>query len=184
MQYKILLGATTNNDLVFGEFGIRNWNNRTKFSASFDTVHPFDGESIDLVEYWKDHIEDYDADTVLCFLRDYDCPISELAENLAYENGIEGTIDCSLYTEIYTVDNTDWYFESVGCGQHDTRGEMAEYVNESAYKRLHELWDTYHLKEVGEDVVAEVEQIADILYQTNEEDWITDYIHRHIDELH
>lgn len=185
MRYNVLLGATVNHEIVFGEFEIRNRNGKpNEFSASFDVVRPFDGDSVDVVEYWEDEIPYLDSDTLCAMLRNYDCTISDLAENLAYDLSIEGTFDCSLYAECYTVDGADWYFESVCCGQHDTREEMAEYVNESAYNRLYELWDTCHLKEVGEDVVAEVESLVDTLSQTNEEGWITNYIHRHINELH
>ena len=150
MRYdKILLGATKDNELVFANFGISNRNEYPKFTASFDMVRPFDGDSIEMAD----------------------------------DTGIDDAIDCSLYPETYTIDGIDWYFESMGCGQHDTRGEMAEYVNEDAYNVLHELWDKYHLKQADSVIAYTVEHIAHVLSLTNTEDWITDFIHRHIDEL-
>ena len=185
MRYdKILLGATKDNELVFAEFGITDRNRYPEFTASFDTVRPFDGDSVELIEYWEDYItNDCDAPTLRHLLGEYDCRLSELAEMMADDMGIEGTIDCSLYPEVYTIDGIDWYFESMGCGQHDTRGEMAEYVNEDAYNVLHELWDKYHLRQVDSGIADTVEHIAHVLSLTNTEDWIADYIHRHIDEL-
>lgn len=180
---KILLGATKDNELVFAEFGITDRNGYPEFTASFDTVRPFDGDSVDLVDYWDNYIEECGAEYLRDLLGDYDCELSELAEMMADDMGIKGTIDCSLYPEIYTVDGIDWYFESMGCGQHDTRGEMAEYVNEDAYNMLHELWDKCHLKKVNSGIADIMEYIAHVLGLTNTEDWITDYIHRHIDEL-
>lgn len=184
MKYdKILLGATEDNALVFAEFGITNRNGYPEFTASFDTVRPFDGDSIDLVDYWEDYLTECGADELRHLLGEYDCRLAELAEMIADDMGIEGTIDCSLYPETYTVDGIDWYFESMGCGQHDTRGEMAEYVNEYAYNVLHELWDKCHLKKVNSGIADIMEHIANVLSLTNTEHWITDFIHRHIDEL-
>lgn len=179
----MLLGATKDNELVFANFGITNRNGYPEFTASFNTVHPFDGDGIDLVDYWDNYIEECGAGELRNYLNDYNCRLSELAEMMADDMGIEGTIDCSLYPETYTVDGIDWYFESMGCGQHDTRGEMAEYVNEDAYNVLHELWDAYHLKQVDSDFADTMEHIAHVLSMTNTEDWITDFIHRHINEL-
>lgn len=179
----MLLGATKDNELVFAEFGVDNRNGYDEFTASFDTVRPFDGNSVDLVEYWEDYITDADADTLRHMLGAYDCTISDLAECVADDMGIDGTIDCSLYPTTYTIDDIDWYFESMCCGQHDTRDDMAEYVDELAYNDLHELWDKYHLRKVDDSVINKVRQIADALGKTNAEKWITDFIRRHIDEL-
>lgn len=175
---KMLLGATKNNELVFAEFGINGFN---EFKASFDTVRPFDGDSVDLVEYWENYIEECGASELRNYLGEYNCRLSELAEMMADDMGIMDTIDCSLYPETYTVDGIDWYFESMGCGQHDTRGEMAEYVNRDAYNELYSLWSKHHLHKI--ECYKEVEHIAHVLSLTDMEDWISDYIHRHIDEL-
>jgi hypothetical protein len=87
--------------------------------------------------------------------------------------------DCSLYPEIIDVDGVDYYFESGSCGQHDTRGDMKEYVNEDAYNLIHKLWDKYHLKNVsnvGEDVTAIVDKLSKELSKVDEEEWIREYI--------
>ena len=184
MKYdKILLGATKDNELVFANFGISNRNGHPEFTASFDVVRPFDAGSIDLVECWENYITECGADELRHLLGEYGCELSELAEMMADDIGIDGAIDCSLYPETCTIDGIDWYFESVSCGQHDTRGGMAEYVNEDAYNVLHKLWDAYHLRQIDSDVADTIEHIVHVLSPTNTEDWIADFIHRHIDEL-
>lgn len=92
-------------------------------------------------------------------------------------------IDCSLYDEVYTIDNEDWYFESVACGQYDSSGDMLEYVNEDAYDALMNLWNNYHCKQVDDSIIENVKQITSELVYVDEEAWITDFIKRHINEL-
>ena len=182
MQHTFLLGATKNNDIVFGEFGFYSGN---RFHASFYTVHPFDANTIDLAEQYQYRIDDMDKEWLIDMCDEYDCKPSELAEEIANTcDDVTEIVDCSLYDEFYTISNADWYFESCSCGQHDTRKEIVEYINKDAYDKLHELWDEYHLKEVDEDIINEVEKIADILAQTDEEEWIIDFIERHENELH
>ena len=108
----------------------------------------------------------------------FDCAPSELAERLADENGedVQDVRDCSLYPEIIDVDGTDWYFESGTCGQHDTRDDMEVYACRDAYDMLHQLWDAYHLKEVGAGVIQTVEQLESQLAGIDEIAWIENYI--------
>ena len=184
MRTKCLLGATKNNEIVFGEFEITNRNGYAEFTASFDTVRPFREDDYDLEEYFGNVYYDYDKGYLYDLCERFDCRPSELANELANEcDDIRDAIDCSLYPECYSIDGTDWYFESCGCGQHDTREEMEEYVNNNAYNLLHELWYKYHLKKVEEDVVAKVEGLIAMVSNVNEEDWITDYIERHEEDL-
>lgn len=180
----MLLGATKDNELVFAEFGVSNRSGYDEFTASFDTVRPFDGDSVDISYYYQCIVDDMDKDWLIDKCDEYDCKPSDLAEKMAdncYD--ITEVVDCSLYPETYIINNADWYFESMCCGQHDTRDDMAEYVDEKAYNELHELWDKYHLHKVDSGVIDKVRQIADALSKTNAEEWITDYVRRHIDEL-
>ena len=163
MRHKFLLGATVNNELVFGEFEIREWNGYPEFSASFSTVIPFNAEYL------------YD----LC--ERFDCRPSELPKNLADEcYDVRDALDCSLYPEEVIVDGESWFFESSSCGQHDTRKDgMEEYTNEEAYNLLHTLWDNYHLKKVDEEVIEQIESLVDMLSIVDEEEWIVNYIKEH-----
>lgn len=179
-----LLGATKDNDIVFGEFKIANLNEHAKFSASFDVVHPFRGSAIYSTGAWEYRLDDYDNDWKYQRCEEFDCSPSELAVNLANEyNDVMELIDCSLYDEVYTIYNDDWYFESVDCGQCDTSCDMLEYVNKDAYDALIDLWKNYHLETVDDSIIEKVKQIGSKLSDVDEEEWITDFIKRHINEL-
>lgn len=180
MREKFLLGATVDNELVFGEFEIRTWNGCREFSASFNTVRPFNGEDFDLERYYDDWIEGMDNDYLYELCVQFDCRPSELPKELANECcDVRDALDCSLHPEEIEVNGASWYFESGSCGQHDTRNEMEEIINEAAYNLLHELWDNYHLKKIDDDVAEQINNLIDMLSKVDEEEWIVDYIERH-----
>ena len=177
---RYLLGATEDREIVFGEFGIITRNGYPEFTASFNIVSPFTADDLeDGAEYYQHLLDDcYSDEDKYRMCEEYNCRPSELAEHLADENGTDpqDMRDCSLYPEIIDVDGTDWYFDSVGCGQHDTRDEMAVYTNQDAYNMLHTLWDKYHLKEVDVGVMQTVDQLDAQLTDVDEIDWIANYI--------
>ena len=185
MKKKYLLGATSDNELVFGEFEITHRNGYAEFTASFNTVKPFNGDDFDLEECLKDTLLVYwDKETLYDECVRFDCKPSELAEYLANEyNDVRDVLDCSLYPERYIVDVDFWYFESGSCGQHDTRNDMEEIINPEAYNLLHKLWDAYHLKEVDDEVISQVESLEAMLAEVDEEEWIVDYIQRHMEDF-
>ena len=184
MRNKYLLGATSNNELAFGEFEITYRNGHAEFTASFFTVRPFNGDNIDLEEYYEDWSESLGKEYMYDMCKEFDCKPSELAKCLADDcYDIRDAMDCSLYPECCLIDGNSWYFESIGCGQHDTRDEMEEIINPDAYNLLHKLWDKYHLKKVDDDVISQVEKLHKMLSDIDEEEWIMDYIERHMDEL-
>lgn len=184
MREKYLLGATENNEIVFGEFEITSRNGHPEFTASFDTVRPFNADEFDMDEYFENWIEDMDKEWLYDRCIEFDCKPSKLAENLAYEcDDVRDALDCSLYPECYAVDGADWCFESIGCGQNDVRDEIEEIINPDAYNLLHELWDNYHLKKVDNEVILQVQRLRAMLEEVDEEEWITDYIERHMDEF-
>ena len=180
-----LIGATKNHELVFASFGTRQRNDETfEFSASFDTVMPFRKDAIDLTACYEPIVDEMDKDWIWDKCDEYDCKPSEPAQTMAdYCDDITEIVDCSLYPECYNVDGDDWYFESMCCGQHDTRDEIEETTCADAYNKLHELWDKYHLKAVDVSIVMQANELADAFAKVDEEEWITDYIKRHIDEL-
>lgn len=181
---KFLIGATKNHELVFANFGTRQYGNeQLKFSASFDTVVPFDADTFDFTSCCDMLVSEMDKDYLWEQCDVYNCKPSELASHMAYNCDVMEIIDCSLYPEYYDIDEHNWYFESVGCGQHDTRDEIEEVIDIDAYNKLHELWDNYHLNTVDDSVIEQVEKLAESFAKVNEEEWIIDYIKRHIDEF-
>lgn len=186
----VLLGGTRNGELVLADIEIRyaNWRKAYTFTVSFNSVRPFNVEQFDVEGYWRDNIDYLDKDTVLNALESFDCKYSELPEYMADDLGIEGTVDCSNDIDWVTIDGDDWAFELVSCGQHDTRDDMGEFIDQDAYNELHELWDKYHLHALTEDKAREIrkacDSILDRLYggmgKRSVEDWAADYIKRHI----
>ena len=178
MREKYLLGATVYNELVFGEFELRDNNGHKEFSASFNTVIPFNTEGYDLEEYYEEWVDGMDKDHLYDLCERFNCRPSELPVELASQCcDVRDALDCSLYPEKINVYGESWCFESSSCGQHDTRKDgMEKYVNEEAYNLLHELWDGYHLKEVDNEVIKQVEKLVDMLSSVDEEEWIINYI--------
>ena len=193
MRNKFLLGATVNNELVFGEFELKHPSYYSKekggytdkevleFSASFNTVMPFKAEDYDLEGYYEGWIDGMDKEYLYDLCERFDCRPSELPKSLADEcYDVRDALDCSLYPEEIIVDGESWCFESCSFGQHDTRKDgMEEYTDLEAYNLLHKLWDNYHLKKVDESIIKQVEKLIDMLSKINEEEWIVDYIERH-----
>lgn len=176
MRRKFLLGATRNREIVFGEIELRNRNGKIEFSASFDAVIPFMYDEDYLRDRLENSLDDYDKSDLYDLCNEYDCSPSNLAEEMFYNSDLEDIIDISLYPNNIEIYGKEWYFESSGCGQYDTREEMEFYVNEKLYNRIMELWDEYHLKEVDEYIVEEVNSILSDICKVDEEEWIADYI--------
>ena len=187
--HKVLLGANEYNEIVFGEFEVRPSYNGdgNKFFASFFVVFPICTDDADLQDYaeryYEDYVDDMMRDGVWLWEQcdEYDCKPSDLAYEMASRiEDVRDVLDCSMYYEIITIDDYDWVFESRSCGQHDTRNEMTEYVDKDSYNKLIELWDNYHLKNIDDDVVAEIDELAKKMYHDDAfiKDWIADYIER------
>ena len=178
---KYLLGATKDNELIFGEFGITERNGYPEFTASFDTVLPFAEDDVDATEYYESLVDEMDKEWKYDMCERFDCSPSELPDRLQEANGSDpqDIKDCSIYSEIIDVDGTDYYFESQSGGQHDTRDEIGICVSQNCYDRLHDLWDKWHLKKVDETVISEVNKLkTDLINAVNmdEQEWIRDYI--------
>ena len=165
MRRKYLLGATENREIVFGKIEVTQRNDYPEFTASFDIVWPFKGDEYDLERYYEEWCDSMDKAYLYDMCQNFNCTPYDLPKELADEcYDVRDALDCSLYPEIIDVDGTNWYFESGSWGQHDTRKDgMDEYTNKEAYDLLHELWDKYHLKKVGNDVVEKVNKIVGML---------------------
>ena len=185
MRKKVLLGVDVNKEIVFGEMEITHRNGYPEFSACFDTVRPFNGDNVDLEEYFEDYADErcFGAEFVLEQCRNHHCSPQDLPRELAEEcDDVRDALDCSIFPEEYEVRDEygsieHWYFESSCSGQHDTREDgMERYVDKEAYDKLHELWDKYHLKKVNEEEIARQMDEIESKLNVDWEEWITDYI--------
>lgn len=187
MSKKYLLGINNDNEIVFGEFGITTRNGYNEFTASFNTVAPFEVEESDGIEYMEHLLEDcYDNAQKYELCERFDCAPSELAEIMAEEEYISTNADekdCSIYSNRIYADGIEYAFESMSCGQHDIRDEgMKEYTNRAAVEALLDLWDNYHLKKVDDNIVEKVAQLQTELELdcTEEENKIAEYIEKYL----
>lgn len=180
MRRKYLLGATADREIVFAEFEVTGRNGYQEFTASFDTVRPFKGDDVDLLQYFENFVDDIGKETAYDLCESNNCSPQDLPQILADEcSDPRDALDCSLYPEEMNVNGEWWYFESGSCGQHDTREDgMDEYVNKEAYDILHELWDKYHLKHIDDEGIKQMDKVVELLEEVDEEEWIADYIER------
>lgn len=190
----VLLGFTENNEIVFADIIMRKStqdDDRYTFTVSFDVARPFNYDKLDKVEYWREYMSCFEDSTMLDMLKEYDCKYSELPEYIADTTDVCEVID--IYTDVDSIyiDGDEWCLELMACGQHDTRGEMAEIIDMSAYAEIHELWDLYHLKSIDERTALEVakrrDEALNRLWSAMDghsvEDTVKEYIMRNIDKL-
>lgn len=150
MDKEFLIGTTENDELIFCNVRLKDNN---EFSASFSTVTPSILEEELITSNIEMFVDNIDSDYFLELLKKYDCKPSDLVETL-YEdsyNVIEDFFDNSLYPEVFNFGETEVFFESCGCGQHDTRGVVKDiFIDKEFFDYIHHLWDTNHLKVVSE----------------------------------
>ena len=187
-EVKVLLGATKDKEIVFGNFEITHRNGYAEFTASFDVVRPFKERDVNLESYFEDYADPrtMGAEWVLDRCNEYDCSPKDLPRHLADEcDDVRDALDCSLFPECYEIEDEygrkeNWYFESGSCGQHDTRDEMEMYVDKKAYDTLYSLWELYHLSSVNEqNCKKKLDEVISAL-NVDWEDWITEYIKNNI----
>ncbi len=179
MQY--LMGSTKNKELVFAEFEITKRNGYPEFTASFNSVRPFNENDVDIEAYMEEHVNSMDKAWAYEQCEFYDCSPSELAKRMAQEtDSVADVVDCSLYQKYYTIDGDDYYFESCSGGQYDSRDDMELYTNKRVYDAIHKLWDKYHLKQVDSAVELEVIELQQELTKIDEEEWITSFIKNYL----
>ena len=156
MDRKILLGATEDGTIVFAKVEIRERNGERIFSVSFDEVRPV----VVTEEYMRERAEEIldglDRGSLYDLCKRFDCRPSELVDYFMHDQlenfGVEGIIDISLYPESFSVDDyeDEIYFESVSCGQNDTRDILIPIYPEFS-EWLHSLWESYHLQQLPEE---------------------------------
>ena len=169
----ILLGATALNELVFANISIRE---NKEFSASFSLVTPTIIDNEYLFEMFTNMIEDLPKEDLYDLCVQYNCPPSNLINEMFYYTTAEQILDLSAFPEQIEVNGDEWAFQTISCGQCETRNVMSEYVDKDAYMRLITLWKAYHLQSIDDYIVKEVETIIEKLNEVDSIEWIEDYI--------
>ena len=182
-ELQLLLGATTDGNLVFADISLNKAGRKPGlFTVSFDEVSPIAVSDEYLEERASNLLEELDGEYKWDLLEEYDCKPSELLgeflHNTLQSDGVEGLIDISLYPNDFRIVGVedDIFFESMGCGQHDTRKELIP-IDAEFSEWLHSLWDTYHLTCFTEEEVANVSKIInDYDTKVNEFEWIEKWL--------
>ena len=177
---KVLLGGTEEGTLVFADINVGG-EHRDHFSASFSEVRPFLATDEFLKVRAEDYIYGMDKESLYDMCERFDCKPSELVYELVkqtYMGGIESLVDISLYPESFSIDGyeDDIYFESDGCGQHDTRDILVPIDSEFS-EWLHSLWDTYHLEKLTEEEYGNISRvIEEYISKVRYEYWIQNWL--------
>lgn len=174
-NFEYLLGADKYKNVVYVNLRINEYNTPYTFSACFSTYEPFNVDEFDMEEHFEEWCDGADKEYLYDLCCGYDCPPSELPSYLANDA-------YSVHDELNTngeeveVDGEYWAFEGISFGQHDTSDEMEEFVNEEAYNLIMSLWKNYHLKEVNDEVVEQMNKIDAMLCNVDEDEWLKKYI--------
>jgi hypothetical protein len=182
MEFRgVLLGATKEGTLVFANIHVGG-EHRNHFSVSFDEVRPVEVTDEYLKENVVEMIEGMGALSTLEMLEAYDCRPSELVDyymrDLLQNYGVDGILDISLYPESFSIKGYDdeIYFESEGCGQHDTRDILIP-IDLEFSEWLHSLWYTYHLQQLTEEEYGNISRVIEEYLSTIEEyKWIKEWL--------
>lgn len=180
---KVLLGGTEEGTLVFADIHVGG-EHRDYFSVSFSEVRPFLATNEYLEMRAESFIDCGDKEFLYDMCERFNCAPGALVDELVGEAnyiGIESLVDISLYAESYRMDgyNDDVYFESDGCGQHDTREKLIP-IDPEFSEWLHSLWDTYHLQKLTEEeygnIIIKVSKYEGELEDIGENKWIKDWL--------
>ena len=179
MKTKLLIATTERKELVFANIET----NRKYFSICFDEVYAIEVSSEYLKERLENNLECYDKESLFELCETYDCSPSELADKMYINLTVEEIIDISLFPDEFRVNGVDdsIYFESNGCGQHDTRG-FSTPINEHIYNMIHDAWDAWHLKSLEEinpeKLNSFIEQIEEYEQTFDETDTIQNFLNK------
>lgn len=168
MEKKFLLGVI-NDRIVLGEFEVRNWNGYPEFSATFDEGEAFDtnlSES-EMEDWWEEYWYCLDDSSKLDALRDGDRTKQEWLDEQVQDTYYSDIKDCSCTDLEMDFNSITINFETICCGQHDCRRDNdfddMVFTNKGAFDKLMALWDKYHLREINDDVLKELDEIENSL---------------------
>ena len=172
-ETNILLGATLDNEIVFANINIRE--NKT-FSVSFSLLAPTKIDNDYLLERFTSLMDSLSKEDLYDLCVQHNCPPSNLIDELFYYSNVEDILDISTFPEEVEVNGDNFVFETVSCGQCETRNLMSEYVDKDAYMRLITLWKAYHLQTIDDYIIKEVKTIIEKLNEVDSMEFIQDYI--------
>lgn len=176
---KVILGATKDGDIATAELAMVTSGERHYLSASFSISRPFNTDDIN-EEYAAGYLDGLDKEILYDLCVRYCCSPQNLPYEFYENNDIDDLVDCSLFPRSVTIDNDTFMFESQECGQVDLGDRMEEYTDRALFCRIYILWKVWHLRNLNskefKEVCDELNAIAKIANELDEEEWLTHYI--------
>lgn len=168
MRRKVYLGINNYNEICFADIEIYPKRNITnEFTASFDTSSPVQFTEENVREAVENFIDCCDTEYKLSLCDDYNCPPSQLVDELTEQycddiDEFKELLDCSLFPDTIQIDGEEYCFRAESCGQHDLRNDgMAICVNKELFNYINELWDNYHLKSIPHNKLVRLDKMLD-----------------------
>ena len=182
------MGATKDMTLVFANIRVSD-EHRNYFSVSFSEVSPFIASDEYLRERFRGKVDSFDKVDRYDLCERFDCKPSELEDVMFWDiynyGTVEDIVDITLYPESYYIEGIDdlIYFESMGCGQMDTRDRLIP-IDPEFSEWLHNMWCKYHLKVISDDYKEKTtKKVMKYLDQLNKEEWIQNWLEENKDNL-
>lgn len=176
MEKTILLGIK-NNELITADIALKDWDGRTGLGISFNEGQAFNINTID-DEYTRDYFNDlwdygYDAQTKLDLLQDGKITKEEVFQDWEEDVNYYDIKDCSCTDYELTKNGKTINFETIGCGQTDVRTDEdfndMKFTDEKMFNDIMYYWDNFHLKELNEEQVKEIEHVMESNYCDDED---------------
>lgn len=168
MRRKVYLGINNYNEICFADIEIYPKRNITnEFTASFDTSSPVQFTEENVREAVEIFIDCCDTEYKLSLCDDYNCPPSQLVDELTEQycddiDEFKELLDCSLFPDTIQIDGEEYCFRAESCGQHDLRNDgMVICVNKELFNYINELWDNYHLKSIPHNKLVRLDKMLD-----------------------
>ena len=115
---------------------------------------------IEGAENYVESLKECAPEALIDYMVESDLPFSELPYYFIRVLGVEGIFDISLYPEYYpNSEGEDVYFLSSSCGQISL--DDVEFLDEEFGEFIKVMWESYHLKTVGKDVIELIERELD-----------------------
>ena len=182
---EFIIGFSEDHELIIGEFAIKERNGKREFTASFNSVIPFVATEDYILERIESSLDGLGGEEKYHICEQYDLKPSELVDFIYTNDGIEGAVDISLFSDSFYIDSIseDVYFESSSCGQYDWRenfGKGTYFVNKVFVDLIMRMWDKFHLSEIDEKLEEEILELyeqelnkdCDSFIQKYLEEWV------------
>ena len=190
MRKEYLLGII-GDSIITGEVEITTRNGYPEFTACFNVGEAFDvdyeNDEENIREYYTNLWEEVDDTTKVKWTNDCSITFDDWLDEQISNSSYEDTKDCSCTDLEMDFNGTTINFETISCGQCDVREYNQffnmKFTNRKAFNIIMELWDNYHLKRVGDDVINKLQEAEKLLenFEWNNGKSVETFIENHLE---